>query len=415
MPEARDILHALGRIFMNEELIQKPTEQKVVSPVKSFNNPRFDYSREKTSALLWGDDSLNDLFDSAWQNLFESSCKEYISTHSPIKLIGTPDADEKKPPLSVKTNSGAKLNLLMAFNNCAIYSDNAIRKKEFKGNELKEVLKILFELSSDIKIKELKDCEENSTKHQNGVFTNDTRTTYKKRKPTQGPAMASEDSKYASAKLIVENFFTEEKIDEAAKKLGFSTEETQALKDQLCNFSVEWLHLIDFANKGNAGQTDKNLAFGTFEANTQMMVTEEIERRLMEKGEKVTVSVDAEIVKFHVPHEIKVSISADKQILPIEVSFNPFSQIQPIPECVPYLEITQKLKRKRFAETKNNKKIEVEIVTKNPNKIPLSTFFMPASKIISTNNTPTITKNNTHTNDKQTEGNVLTCLFGSSS
>lgn len=312
-----------------------------------FSNPRFDYSAKKTSVFIDPHTSPNS------KKQLELSYKASISTHSPYKSVGSPSKKAGDPPLSIHTNSGAKLNLALKLGDTAIYSDNAVRKKEFNGNELKEILKFLFELSSDIKLQELKDCEENSTKHQEGVFSQETRSQTNKRKPNQGSAIANkEHGSYISAKKIVEKFFTEEKMTETAQKLNFSDEDTAALKEQFCHFAVEWLHLIDFANIGNSGQIDQNLVFGVFEANSQMMVTEEYEKRLQEKDEKIKISVDAEIVKFHVAYEIKVSISVSDHTT--TVSFNPFSRIPPIVESVQYLEIRENVKRKRTEEKKAN-------------------------------------------------------------
>ncbi len=335
-----------------------------ISPVKSFGNPRFG-SAEKTSALLLGSPTS--------KKRFNDNCKKYIRTYSPVKSIGSPNPYNDDSPDSIITTSGKKLNFAQKLGDISIYSDTVVRKKEFSGNQLKEILELLFELSSEIKLDELVECKENSIKHQEAIFTSKTRSKTNKRKPTQGAAMAGEDSCYTSAKILTHHFFTEEKITEVSETLKFSPEDSLALKKQFCTFAVEWLHLLDFANAGNEGQTDKNLVFGLAEANSQMMITEELERRLLEKGEKIKVSVDAEIVKFHVAHEIKICISVNDHTTTI--TFNPFSRTKPIVESVSYLEVAEKVKKIRYDEKVSQEKIEEKIPNQTSLKNNLFGFF----------------------------------------
>lgn len=160
----------------------------------------------------------------------------------------------------------------------------------------------------------------------------------KRREPSQQQAMANEAKDKVSATEIVKQFFAQEKISEALKSSTLTDEQKQNFQAQLINFSAEWLHLLDYANLGNQAQNNANLVFGSFEANSHMMVVEAYEKEIL-SNERLNVEVEALLVTgTHVPYVIKLILEhVDDHKLTVE--FNPFTRTPPIVEAPNYFRL----------------------------------------------------------------------------
>jgi len=338
------------------------------------------------------------------------ACKRDVTTFSPFKSPGTPPSSNSAAPLSAITNSGTKLNLHAILDNLAIYSDVAKRKTEFAGTELKEVLALLLEKVTEIS--ELIECKENSSKLVSEEVTQDIKeenaklckaSGKKRRKPSQQEAMAKEKSAPCSATKLVESYFQEKNISEVAEKLNLSEENKNVLIEQFKEFTAEWLHMIDFATLGNKAQNSGNLVFGTSEANSQMIIAEEYQKRLLSKGEKIKISVTAQVVKHHVPYQINVLLEWGEYKRTF--TFNPFTRQKPIVEEVSYLEIDQKVKKQRLEEEKQ-KQTKINTAARRSLGSLFASCLPPISEGSNSVTTTTTTTTNTTMTTTQTDAQL---------
>lgn len=293
---------------------------------------------------------------------YEVAFGKHIENISPVKTTGSPNPVKGRSPLSVVTASGKKLNLRLEFPEYSLYDDTAIRHNELQGDKLKDFLAALFEGVTEIE-KLTKKSADLTEKKQVVVMTQNKREEYakkaringkKKRTPEQKKAMAELSSGAISATEIVEKYFQPDKIIAAADKLKLSESEKESLLKQFGAMSAEWLHLIDFANLGNEAQTSDNLVFGTEEANSQMIIIEELIKRELKKGKTVTIEVTAKMFKFHIPYEIQVIVSYDG--ITKSYAINPLTRQKPITAEVDCEEVLHKAKKRRLEEKAAAKK-----------------------------------------------------------
>lgn len=250
---------------------------------------------------------------------------KHVSGHTDYKEPGTPGSTEKSPPYSIYGENGEKLERVGVFGDLAVYA----KIPNFKREPSHATMEKLVSHES---------TEATPTKTQ--VYDSETaQRAVRKKNRSQKAVMGN-----VSAQTVVTKLFDQATLTDALNKMELSQEARADIVKQFEDFSAEWLHLIDYAKVGQAGQIRANLVAASKEANSMMMIIESYTNDQLKKGNGVFIEVEARITKDDFAKKIIMRVTTEDPKMTTEIIINPFTKISPVVQAKPYFDIRQQIK-----------------------------------------------------------------------
>lgn len=277
---------------------------------------------EKVSAFIMGPAGTPAKTPTA---VLDRQAQKYVKGHSPYKEPATPGSTEKSVPKSIRTESGEKLEFVGIFDDLAVYARIPNFKREPSHATMEKLVSHSMTEDTDPKLQ-----------------TYDSATAprpIRKKGRKQNPVMGN-----VSAQTVVTNIFDQDTITDALNKMELSQETRADIVRQFEEFSAEWLHLVDYAKVGQAGQIRANLVAGSHEANSMMMIIESYTNDQLKKGNAVFIEVEARIAKDDIAKKIFMRVTTEDPKMTTEIIINPFTKIKPVVQAKPYFDIRQQIK-----------------------------------------------------------------------
>ena len=259
--------------------------------------------------------------------------QKHVSGHTDYKEPGTPGSTEKSPPYSIYGANGEKLERIGVFGDLAVYAKIPNFKREPSHSTMEKLISH-------------EPTEVTPTKSQNYDSETAQRAIRKKGR-SQKAVMGN-----VSAQTIVTKLFDQATLTDALNKMELSQEARADIVKQFEDFSAEWLHLIDYAKVGQAGQIRANLVAGSREANSMMMIIESYTNDQLKKGSGVFIEVEARIAKDDIAKKIIMRVTTENPQMTTEIIINPFTKIRPVVQAKPYFDIRQQIKAKELKSKK---------------------------------------------------------------
>ncbi|MDX2164615.1 MAG: hypothetical protein SFW07_04255 [Gammaproteobacteria bacterium] len=303
-----------------------PTSPKFETPGKIGTAWGRIISADKVSAFIVGPQGTPAKTPTSVLN---KQAQKYVKGHSPYKEPATPGSTEKSVPKSIRTESGEKLEFVGIFDDLAVYA----RIPNFRREPSHTTMEKLISHES---------TEATPTKTQ--VYDSETaQRAVGKKNRSQKAVMGN-----VSAQTVVTKLFDQATLTDALNKMELSQEARAGIVKQFEDFSAEWLHLIDYAKVGHAGQIRANLVAGSHEANSMMMIIESYTNDQLKKGNGVFIEVEARIAKNDFTKKIIMRVTTEDPKMTTEIIINPFTKIKPVVQAKPYFDIRQQIKAKEL-------------------------------------------------------------------
>ncbi len=260
---------------------------------------------------------------------FNKAASKHVKNFTPPHKIGTPGLNPSSPPLSMISRSGEKLELVSVFGDLAVYAKTS--------SVTREPSHALTEQFVEARLQDIRNNNNVPAHAVDKIQTYDSATAETPIKKSSRSQKAVMDD--VSATDVVKQIFDIDLITETLNKMSLSQEARAGILEQFEEFSAEWLHLIDYAKKGEAGQIQGNLIFGSKHANSTMMVIESYASDQIKKGHHIKIEVKATGSIYNVARKIEMIISDESTNTKTTVEINPFTRNKPVRQSRPLFEL----------------------------------------------------------------------------